>query len=69
MAEQPDNTLASDVLRGCPAIAQFIGLPERQTFYLLQRGHLPARKEGRKVWVASKANLRAFYSETTNAAT
>jgi hypothetical protein len=67
IARNPTD-LADDILRGVPAISEFIGIPERQAYYLLARGFLPARKEGKKVWVASRARLRAFYSETTNSA-
>jgi hypothetical protein len=66
MAEQSDNSLRDDVLRGVTAISQFIGLDERATYYALQNGFLPARKENRKTWVATKSRLRAFYNETDN---
>ena len=64
MNNQSDD-LASDILRGCPAIAEYIGLPERQTFYILQRKLLPAWKEG-KFWVSTKSRLNVT---TTSLAT
>jgi hypothetical protein len=64
MNNQSDD-LASDILRGCPAIAEYIGLPERQTFYILQRKLLPAWKEG-KFWVSTKSRLKRHYNESGN---
>ena len=61
MADKNQSSLAEDVLRGCANIAAFIGLDERQTFHALQRGYLPASKEG-KVWVTTKTRLRAHYN-------
>jgi hypothetical protein len=63
MADQSDN-LASDILRGCPAIAEYIGQDERRTFTLLQTGALPALKEG-NIWVSTKSRLRAHYNNPT----
>jgi hypothetical protein len=57
---QSDRSLADDVLRGCAAIAAYIGLDQRQTFHALQRGYLPAQKEG-KTWVALKSRLTQHY--------
>lgn len=49
--------LKDDLVWGARAIAQEIGRGERQTFYMLERGELPAKKVcGR--WVGSKAKLR-----------
>ena len=64
MHDQSDN-LADDILRGCPAIAEYIGLPERQTFYVLQRKLLPAWKEG-KFWVSTMSRLNHHYREANN---
>jgi hypothetical protein len=64
MDDQSDN-LADDILRGCPAIAAYIGLPERQTFYILQRNLLPAWKEG-KFWVSTRSRLSHHYREANN---
>jgi hypothetical protein len=56
------ESLADDLLRGAGAIGAFIGLGLRETFYGLQEGHIPARKEGR-TWVSSKTVLRKHYTE------
>jgi hypothetical protein len=42
----------------CKAIAKVVGLSARQTFYLLQRGYLPATKVGQK-WVTTRRRLLA----------
>jgi len=57
---QPD--LAADLLRGCAAIAAFIGDDERQTFYGLQTGAIPAIKQGR-LWISTKSRLIKHYNE------
>jgi hypothetical protein len=56
------ESLADDLLRGAGAIGAFIGLGLRETFYGLQEGHIPGRKEGR-TWVSSKTVLRKHYTE------
>jgi hypothetical protein len=52
-----DDSLASDLLRGVPAISKFLGEDERRTYYILETGQLPAGKIGQQ-WVASKRVLR-----------
>jgi hypothetical protein len=47
-----------DILWEVPPIAREIKRNERQTYYLLQTGAIPARKVGGK-WVASRKKLRA----------
>jgi len=54
-----DNSL--DLLWGADAIAGFIKRTKRQTWHMLERGLLPARKHG-KLWTASKADLRAHFT-------
>jgi len=49
------------LLRGARRIAKAIGESERRTFYLLERGILPATREGNR-WVTSKDRLRRFYN-------
>lgn len=49
-----------DLLRGAEAIGKFLGLTPRQAFNLLDRGTIPAGKEG-KAWIASKTSLREHY--------
>ena len=54
--------LATDLLWGVDSIAKFTGLPLRKTYYFIQRGKLPTRKLGPKTIVASRADLRAFFT-------
>jgi hypothetical protein len=57
-----DETLAGDILRGVPAIAEFTGEGQRQTYALLETGRLPAFKlKGSKIWHARKSTLRKHY--------
>jgi hypothetical protein len=55
-ATNDDQT--SDVVWGAAAIAAVIRKKERQAFYLLEKGLLPARKLGGQ-WVASRKKLLA----------
>jgi hypothetical protein len=45
-------------LWGVPQIARHIGKSERETYYYLQKGYLPATKVG-TVWVAIPSKLDA----------
>ena len=58
----PDKTLADDILRGVMEIAAFLGLDERQCYYVLQSGAVPAFKE-KGHWVSLKSRLRRHYAE------
>jgi len=60
------ESLADDLLRGAAKIGAFIGLGLRETFYGLQEGHIPGRKEGR-TWVSSKTVLRKHYTQFPSA--
>jgi hypothetical protein len=62
MSSKNHETLADDILRGALAIGDFVGLEERKAFHHLQRGDIPATKEGR-VWVTTKSRLRRHYNE------
>jgi excisionase family DNA binding protein len=53
-----DNETA-DVLWGASEIANFIGVTRRRCFFLLQAGHIPARKVGGG-WCARKSSLLAY---------
>jgi hypothetical protein len=53
--------LADDLLVGAKAIADELGIEERQAFHGLTRGNIPARKMGR-LWVASRSRLRAHFT-------
>jgi hypothetical protein len=56
------ESLANDILRGADAIAAFLGLSLRQAFHFLQRGQIPAVKEG-SAWVTTKSRLIRHYNE------
>jgi hypothetical protein len=61
------SSLGGDLLKGVPQIAEFIDESERRTYYLLERGYLPAGKMG-ATWIASKQALRAHFSRITHGA-
>ncbi|CAA0096921.1 Uncharacterised protein [Starkeya nomas] len=52
-----DNSTA-DLVWGVKEIAKLLGRTERQTFHMLNSGHLPANKIGER-WVASRKKLLA----------
>jgi hypothetical protein len=56
-SEKPNGDDRLDVLHGAENIGAYLGLNERQTFYLLERGKLPAKKLGGK-WITTKQQLR-----------
>jgi hypothetical protein len=66
MEDLPDVEVyfASDKLSGVAAISEFIDEPKRRTYYLLERGIIPAGKLG-NIWIASKATLRRHYANLT----
>ena len=53
-----DNTL--DLLWGAAKIADYLNIPERKCFYILQTRQIPAKKIG-DCWVASKKTLQAHF--------
>jgi hypothetical protein len=57
-----NEDLADDLLRGICGISQFIGEPERRTYYLAETKKIPAFKMG-KIWMARKSRLRRHYAE------
>jgi hypothetical protein len=58
------ESLANDKLSGASNISKFINEPERRTYYLLEKGLIPAGKLG-NTWIASKAKLRGHYAKLT----
>jgi hypothetical protein len=68
MSNNDSETLAAEILRGAQAIGDFVGLDVRKCFYGLERGHIPAIKEG-TTWVSTKTRLRKHYhGEASNVA-
>jgi hypothetical protein len=51
------NEPVLDLVWGSREIAKEINRNQRQTFYLLETGGIPARKVG-KIWVADRGQLR-----------
>ena len=52
------STLADDLLRGQPQISEFLGIPKRKVYYMLETGQVPAFKLG-ALWHARKSTLLA----------
>ncbi|MDX1222396.1 DNA-binding protein [Sinorhizobium medicae] len=52
-----------DLIWGAEAIAKLIGRSARVTFYMLEKGELPAKKVGGR-WVAERGKLISFFLET-----
>jgi hypothetical protein len=60
--------LADDLMIGIRLIAKFIGVPERQAFYLAEKGVLPLFKMGCK-WAGRKSTIARTITERENATT
>lgn len=52
-----------DLIWEVAEIAKIIGRTDRQTFHMLNKGELPAKKVGGR-WVAERSKLIAFFMET-----
>jgi len=50
-----------DLVWGVAAIAKIIGRSQRQTFYLVSSGALPAKQVGSR-WVIERSKLIAFFT-------
>lgn len=61
MADDTESKL--DLLWEVTEIAKLIGRSERQTFYLLSSGQIPAKKVGGR-WVAERNVLMNFFLGT-----
>jgi excisionase family DNA binding protein len=55
--------LSSDLLSGANAAAAFIGVTPRAVYHLVEAGHLPAIKKGRKLYFRKSELERAFSAE------
>lgn len=53
-----NEALATDLLDGVAAIAEFVGLPQRRVYYLAENGKLPLFKMGDRKWQGRKSTLR-----------
>lgn len=64
MMRESNDTGAIDLVWGCEDIAKVINRSQRQTFWLLENGALPAKKVGNR-WVADKNKLHAHFLEAS----
>ncbi len=55
--------LSNDLLSGASAAAAFIGVTPRAVYHLVEAGHLPAIKKGRKLYFRKSELERAFASD------
>lgn len=55
--------LSDDLLPGAIAAANFIGVTPRAVYHLVEAGHLPAIKKGRKLYFRKSELEKAFSSE------
>jgi hypothetical protein len=61
--ESTEETNQLDLLWGASAIAAYIGVDQRQAFWMLEKGRLPAKRIGSR-WVASRSNLQKHFLDT-----
>lgn len=54
---------ALDLVWEVSEIAKIIGRTPRQTFHMINKGELPAKKVGGR-WVAERSKLIAFFMDT-----
>ncbi len=59
-AQESEAIESLDLIWGAEAIGQEVNLTERQAFYALENGYLPATKVG-KQWVSARSVLRAKF--------
>jgi hypothetical protein len=59
--EKNDDALG--LVWGVEAIGKLIGRSARQTYHMIQSGHLPMVKQVGERYVASRAKLIAFFTE------
>jgi hypothetical protein len=57
ISPQEENDLAKDLMVGAKAIANFIGRPEREVYYLASIGRLPIFEWGSKL-AARRSTIR-----------
>jgi hypothetical protein len=54
-------TLGDDILDGIKAISEFLGQPERRTYYLAEKGLLDGVFKQGSRWVGLKSAIREGY--------
>lgn len=54
-----------DLVWGVGDIGILIGRNYRQTYHMIQKGHLPMVKQVGERWVADRKKLEEFFSEVT----
>ena len=54
--------LASDLLAGATAAANYAGLPARAIYHLVETGHLPVIRKGRRLYFRKSELDAAFTS-------
>lgn len=57
--------LSEDLLAGATAAAAFIGLPPRAIYHLVECGHLPVIRKGKRLYFRKSELEEAFRSEAT----
>lgn len=57
-------TLADELLPSTAAAAKFIGIPEREVYYLVEKGRLPVIRKGRRLYYRKGDLNQAFLSDT-----
>ncbi|KSV72923.1 hypothetical protein N182_28765 [Sinorhizobium sp. GL2] len=63
MSNSQDSKSSLDLIWGVGEIANLIGRTERQTYHMIQSGHLPMVKQVGERYVASRSKLIAFFME------
>ena len=58
--------LNKDLLSGARAAADYIGLKPRAIYHLVEQGHLPVIRKGRKMYFRKHELNAAFRSEAGN---
>jgi hypothetical protein len=57
LVHRVDDRLADDLLRGAPAIADFLGTTNAAVYHIHRKGHLPIGKLGKSL-IAFRSELR-----------
>lgn len=63
MTNQSERNENMDLIWGVDAIGKLIGRTARQTYHMINSGHLPMVKQVGERYVASRAKLISFFME------